>query len=324
MSVDPLSAVTLARVKATVRALLPLFVTLCCLVFALVTTPAAAAGGPVTPTVTPTDSGSNQTGNVTLYDAGNATFGGADAVEAAIENGTVDRADRMVVGETLVVAIESERLAASMAEPDGSTTERFLDVLDGEGGFYVVQTNNSPMVTRTFTTVGPANLTVYRDGTTVYAVLDTGDLVFRKAVNDTATRRVESLREDRFAVSFGFDRYEPRWDPPDIDPPGPVVELSSPQYVSSTPGPTPGETTAPPTTRTEQPTAPPSQTGVVSETPTSGATTASPGTETAVTDPEAGPETGDETATDAQGPGFTAGALVAALFLVVLSRARRS
>jgi len=202
-----------ARAKAVIQALLPLFVTLCCLVFGLVATP--AAGGPLTPTVTPTDSGSNQTGNatVTLYDAGDATFDGAGDVEAAIENGQLDHPDAMVVGETLVAVIESDRLASAMDDRDGSTTEQFLDVLAGDGGFYLVQTNNEPMVTRTFTTVGPANLTAYRDGSTVYVLLDTGTLTFRKSLNDTATRRVESLHDDRFAVSFGFDRYEPRWDP---------------------------------------------------------------------------------------------------------------
>ena len=259
-----------------------------------------------TPTQTPPESTPAGTATVTLYDAGNATFDDADGVAAAVEDGRLDRPDGMVVGETLVVAIESDLLVSSMPEHDGSTTRRFLDVLDGGGGLYVVQTNNEPMVTRTFTTVGPANLTAYRDGSVVYALLDTDALVFRKALNDTATRRVESLDEDRFAVSFGFDRYEPRWDPPNIDPPGPTVELFGPLRVTATT--TPAGTTAPPTAET------------TTRSPTAGTTTPPSTTVPDGTDPV----TGAGTASDAEGPGFTVAALVAASLLVGVWRTLRS
>jgi hypothetical protein len=301
-------------VKATVRALLPLFVTLCCLVFGLVATPAAGAG-PVTPTVTPTDSGSNQTGNatVTLYDADNATYSGAGDVENAIENDTLDPADSLVVDDTLVAVLDSERLADAMAAHDGSATERFLAALDGEADLYVVQTMPSPMVTPTYARLGSENVTAYRDGTTVYAVVDTANLAFVK-MGDDGTLRQKSFDDEQFTVDFGFGLYEPRWDPPEPEgPDGPTFSISGEQSVTTTSA--DGPTTGTP--------------GAVSETP--GTTTGTPGTATettawtqspVVTANGTGPNAEPPTTTSGSGPGFTVSVLVVA-FLVVLVAAGR-
>jgi len=328
MSVVSPSAVSLTRVKAVVRALLPLFVTLCCLVFGLVATPAAGAG-PMTPTVTPTDSGANHTGNatVTLYDAGNATFDDAGEVESAIENDTLDRPDRMVVDDTLLAVLDSERLADAMAAHDGSTTERFLAALDGEADLYVVQTMPSPMVTPTYARLGAENVTAYRDGTTVYAVVDTANLAFVK-MGDDGTLRQNSFDDEQFTVDFGFGLYEPRWDPPEPEgPDGPTFSISGEQSVTTTSA--DGPTTGTPGGMSETP-------GTTTGTPgtatgTQRAATGTPGTATettagtqspAVTANGTGSNAEPPTTTSGSGPGFTVSVFVVA-FLVVLAAAGR-
>jgi hypothetical protein len=57
------------------------------------------------------------------------TFESAGAVEAAIERGRIEPAERVIIGDTLVAVVDSERLAATMAAGSGSTTDRFLDAL---------------------------------------------------------------------------------------------------------------------------------------------------------------------------------------------------
>jgi|GEM_PF-2243988 len=329
MPVVPHSAVSLARVKATVRALLPLLVTLCCLVFGLVATPAAAAGGPVTPTATPTGGGSNHTGNVTLYDAGNATLDGADGVESAIENGTVDPAGRVVVNDTLLVVIESERLASTMDGHDGSTTEAFVAALNGTADLYLVQTNPNTMVTRTFALVGPENATAYRDGTTVYALLDTNELWFRKKAAD-GMRTHDSFYGDEFAVDFGFDLYEPPWEPPGDGPRGPAFVLSDERFLTETPEPTPTHSSTPTDspTQTRTPTAPPLTPGLTTTgLPTTGSDSEATGagTPTSVDTPlpaptanGSSPQSATRTTTFEDGAGFTAGTTLVALFWLVL------
>jgi len=243
MSVVSPSAVSLARVKATVRALLPLFVTLSCLVFAIVATPAAAVGDPITPTAPPYG-GSNHTGNgtVTLYDAGDAVFDGAADVESAIGNGTLDQPDRMVVNDTLVASLDSERLAGAMATHNGSTTERFLAALDGDADFRFLGTYPRPNSLRLFATVGPENVTVSRNGTTVFVLVDTGDLQFRRPSGDGRTYSVDSFYETRITVSFGFGLPAPRDVQRGAEPAGPVVEFWSEEYLPGTPTPTPHST----------------------------------------------------------------------------------
>lgn len=168
------------------------------------------------PTAVAVESGEN----VTAYRASNAGFESAEAIEAAIANGTVDPADEVAVGDLLVVAIDSERLAESMNTTNGSATTRFFTVLDGDAEFRIVQTNPTPQKNRKFASIGPENVTVHRTGTKAYVVVETDDLTFRY-------RRVHRVAEihggERFAVQFGYDL-------PDgwslgTDPTTPIIEF---------------------------------------------------------------------------------------------------
>lgn len=177
---------------------------------------ATVAGGPGDGPVVFED-GRTDTPNVTVYRTQDASFEDGRAVEAAIANGTLEPADDLVVGDTLVVAIDSPRLAEAMDAGDGSTTERFLDALSGDADFRLVQTNPTPMKNRKVASVGSANVTAHRNGTTTYALVETDDLAFRyRSVNRSA--RIHG--GERFAVRFGYDLAElPRGE----DPAAPVV-----------------------------------------------------------------------------------------------------
>lgn len=155
--------------------------------------------------------------NVTVYDAEGTTLTDADAVTAAIENGTLPPADRVVAGETLVVAIHSDRLADDLAARNGSTTARFLDALDDEADFWLAQTNPTPERQRKVVRIGPRNATVYRAGNTTFVRLDTGAFDYRwGSVDENASTQ---LRDDEhFAPVFGYDLEEHAHE-------GPVVEL---------------------------------------------------------------------------------------------------
>ncbi|MFC7045552.1 PGF-CTERM sorting domain-containing protein [Halobacteriaceae archaeon GCM10025711] len=153
---------------------------------------------------------------MTVYRAADVTLDDADDVEAAIANGTVEPAGKMVVGETLVVAVDSDRLAESMADGDGSTTERFLDALAGNATLRIAQTNPTPERPRKVTRVGRENVTVLRAGTTTtYVLVDTGALEF---YYDGSNHKPAEVRGgERFAVSFGYDLSD--------DTEGPTFEL---------------------------------------------------------------------------------------------------
>lgn len=138
--------------------------------------------------------------NVTLYRAENHTFDDADAVTAAIANGTVEDADELVAGDTLVVAVESERLADDLDSRNGTATERFFDALDGEADFRIVQTNPTPERRSKTATVGRDNATAYRDGTTTYVLVDAGNLSYRYDEDSQAELR----GGERFAVTVGY------------------------------------------------------------------------------------------------------------------------
>jgi PGF-CTERM protein len=153
--------------------------------------------------VAPPAAGAVQGGeNVTVYRASNVSFESTGSVEAAIASGTVEPADTVALGDALVVAIESERLAGTMNAINGPTTANFFTALDGDAEFRIVQTNPNPEANRKSALVGRENVTVHRNETTVYVVVETGDLTFRY-------RRVHRLAEihggERFAVQFGFD-----------------------------------------------------------------------------------------------------------------------
>ena len=315
------TTVTASGLIAVLRALLPLVLTVCLLVAGLVVTPGSAA--PITPDETPVDTreATDHSANVTLYDAGNGSFEDAAAVETAIDDGRVTEPGEMAVNETLVVVIESDRLASAMDDHDGSTTDRFVAALNGPADLYLVQTNPTTMVTRTFALVGADNATAYRNSTTVYALIDTGDVVFRKE-RTNGTHAVDSLYEDRFAVDFGFDLYEPPWEPPGDPPWGPTFVLSDERFVTPTPEPMPTRTpTDSPTPM--QTTDPPRSTGP--STPTADIQTDTGKTATlSETSPSPSANgSGTPTTLHRDGSGFTVGTALVALLSLVLFRRRR-
>lgn len=65
-----------------------------------------------------------------MSDAGD--FADVGAIETARENGSLKPAERMVVGEILVVEIESTRLERDIDNRTGTTTERFFATLEDE------------------------------------------------------------------------------------------------------------------------------------------------------------------------------------------------
>lgn len=153
--------------------------------------------------------------NVTVYAGSDSALIDADAVEAAVANGTLDRADRVVAGERLVVVIDSSRLAEDLAARNGTTTERFFDTLDGEGQFLLAQTNPTTNRPRKVVRPGPRNTTVYRTNNTTYALLETNEFDYRWGGIDR-NRTTELWDGDRFVVAFGYG----------VDnPDGPEVEL---------------------------------------------------------------------------------------------------
>lgn len=154
-------------------------------------------------------------GNVTLYRGTDVGYADADAVEAAIANGTLEPADELVVGDRLVAVIESDRLADAMADGDGSTTDRFFAALDGDATFRFDQTNPTPEKSPKVAAVGQKNVTVHRAGTTVYVSVDTDALEF--TYEGTNDKPAEVRDGDRFAVTFGYGLDEDDVSGPAVD-----------------------------------------------------------------------------------------------------------
>jgi hypothetical protein len=143
--------------------------------------------------------------NVSLY-VSEGEFDDAAGVETAIADGTLEPADRMVVGETLVVAITSERLEADLSARNGTTTERFFDVLAGDAYFGLVGQNANPNVARKAISPDPANTTVSRNGSTTYLSFETEELDVGYFPPWEDSGSGATLYEgDRFAVLFGYD-----------------------------------------------------------------------------------------------------------------------
>lgn len=162
--------------------------------------------------------------NVTVYRAANATFDDAAAVEAAVADGRLSPADHAVVGETLVVAIDSARLAGALAAHNGTLTERFLAALDGDAQFRIVQLHPDTMVSRKIARVGRANATVLRANETTYVLVDTGALEFGHYDPDGTNRPDQVRDDDLYAAEFGFDLQEPSLGG-SYDPAGPSVDF---------------------------------------------------------------------------------------------------
>lgn len=126
----------------------------------------------------------------------------ADDVTAAIDDGTATPADELVAGETLVVSIDSGRLADDLDARDGDATERFFAVAEGNATFEIVQANPSPERARKAIAVGPANATALRAGSTTYLLVDTGSVDFERPPDGDPAE----LRDgDEYQVRFGYD-----------------------------------------------------------------------------------------------------------------------
>jgi len=170
----------------------------------------------------------NNTANVSLYYAETAEFPNVTALEAGIEGGTATGDTGMLFGETLVIAIESERLANDLEAGEGSTTGRFFDVLAADADIGLIQhpdtygTHISPWRLA----LDPTHTTVYRNGSTTYVAtpLDPG-----RDNGDEATYEVRSERTTdppalavgvafSYEVAFGPGEDEVLLLPPDEHP----------------------------------------------------------------------------------------------------------
>jgi hypothetical protein len=142
--------------------------------------------------------------NVSGYNT-DAELESAGEIESAIENGTATPAEVVLIGDSLIVAIDSERLAEEVDEANGSTTtERFFAVLDGDPELLIRQTNPLQKYGPKVFQLGPANTTVYRSGDTAYAVIETGEInVERPDYNGSVDAEID--RGDVYQIRFGTD-----------------------------------------------------------------------------------------------------------------------
>ena len=159
----------------------------------------ALLAGPVT-----TVAANYDDANVSVY-ATDVDLDGAGDIEAAIENDTASTPQNVLIGDSLIVAIDSERLAEEIDEANGpTTTERFFAVLEGDPELLIRQTNALQQYGAKVFRLGPANTTVYRSGNTTYAVIDTGTVdVDRHDSNESVDAEIN--RGDVYQIQFGTD-----------------------------------------------------------------------------------------------------------------------
>jgi len=187
----------------------------------------------------------NNTANVTLYYAETAEFPNVTALEAGIEEGEVKQAERMLIGETLVIEIESERLAADLEAGNGSTTERFFDVLAEDADLGILQHPETvdPHYAPWELHPDPAHVTVYRTRNTTYVTVpldsageDGEEATFEIRDGD---RRISTAHPRRFVVAFSYEvafgpgEDEELWLSPDDHPsmelhPKPILTFDPP------------------------------------------------------------------------------------------------
>lgn len=172
--------------------------------FAMLCVLLAASGTGVS---TPTDTSDIEgVENVSLYATADDNFDDAADIETAIENGTLETADDVIVGETLVIAIDSERLTADLSAPNSSSTERFFEMLADDIYFALIQQDVGPNVKAKTIGADPTNTKVYRNGTTAYLSLETDDLdVQFYPPWEESDADATLYSGDRFAVAFGYD-----------------------------------------------------------------------------------------------------------------------
>jgi PGF-CTERM protein len=145
-------------------------------------------------------------GNVSLYVVPD-DVDDPSGVETAVTDGDAEPAGKLVVGDRLAVVVDSERLASDLEERNGSTTERFFAALEGEADLRVVQTNPKPERATKVVRLGPANASVHRNGSTVYVLVETGELTFERS--RSGENEPEPVSDgERYAVTFGYDLEE--------------------------------------------------------------------------------------------------------------------
>ena len=165
--------------------------TLLCVVLALLAGPAVA-------------SANYDDANVSVY-AADADYDDASEIESAVENGAANPAEVVLIDDSLIVAIDSGRLAEEIDEANESTTtERFFAVLEGDPELRIGQINYLQRYGPKVFQPGPANTTVYRSGNTTYAVIDTGTVdVDRPDSNGSVDAEID--RGDEYRIQFGTD-----------------------------------------------------------------------------------------------------------------------
>lgn len=143
---------------------------------------------------------------ISLYHT-EADLDDAEEVQAAITNGTAVEAgttapaERVVLGDHLVVVIESGQLARRVDARDGTPTDGFFAVLDRDPQLHVHQLNYRQLYGPKVLPVGPQNTTVYRAGNTTYAVVETGSVDVDRPQSDGRNReRIEG--GDEFVVEI--------------------------------------------------------------------------------------------------------------------------
>ncbi|WP_226480533.1 hypothetical protein [Natrinema amylolyticum] len=148
-------------------------------------------------------------GNVTMYRAhDSADLESVSDIRAGIENGTIENTSGLVVNETLVVEIESDRLAAELEAENSSPTEALFDSSEAgtTGRDVVLSAKPKPPGLATFDVpLGPENTTLRRSGNATYVLVDS------RSVNQRGKRVFRgdlysySLRLDTEAVTLDSD-----------------------------------------------------------------------------------------------------------------------
>lgn len=116
----------------------------------------------------------------------------------------------MVVGEVLVVEIESTRLERDLDNRTSRTTERFFAALEQEATLSIYQTNPTAEIPPKVIHIGPANTTVYRNGSSTFLAIQTGNVTLGyDPPQDESVPEPDITQGERFAVTFGYDVEEP-------------------------------------------------------------------------------------------------------------------
>lgn len=124
----------------------------------------------------------------------------ASTLRAAISDGRLSADGRVVEGETLIVAIRSERLAADLAAERGSPTARFFALVDGNLTARLEQTDTPVEFDPIVVPLGPANTTVLPDGDWTYLLVNTSALDYRRDSGPAPSLETDN----EFAVVVGY------------------------------------------------------------------------------------------------------------------------